>query len=431
MKGLETDIVNDSDLHDEATEKLTAAQAVLAELPRGEGEAQRQGLRQQIGATQSIVDGRRAITDSRRATLNQNEKQVTRLQARRQEWSSQLLQMDLTGEQAKLSAAQKEMAHLQGEIQPLRENIGTKQRILRQLEGETAVVQRATHELETRFTRAKVALTQQESHIENLQERIKAELGIVSLRFDNDQVGATPLPMEEVVEELPHVDELPADLEESIQKRRVQLRGMGAINPDAPAEFEEVRERHDFLEQQIEDLNQTEVQLREVIAELDTLTSRAFADTVEKVDVVFGQMFTRLFGGGSAELHLTEPNDLTTTGVDIVAQLPGRRPQGLGLLSGGERSLTAASLIFALLSVSPTPFCAMDEVDAALDEANVARFRDVLRELSLDTQFIVITHNRGTVQAAQTIYGITMGEDSASQMISIRPEEYVTQAELI
>ncbi|MCA9980181.1 MAG: hypothetical protein KDD89_05095, partial [Anaerolineales bacterium] len=158
--------------------------------------------------------------------------------------------------------------------------------------------------------------------------------------------------------------------------------------------------------------------------------SKAFAETVEKVNITFKEMFTRLFGGGSAELVLTEPDDLTISGVDIIAQLPGRRPQGLALLSGGERSLTAASLIFALLKVSPTPFCMMDEVDAALDEANVTRFRDVLQELSQQIQFVVITHNRGTVQAAQTIYGITMGSDSASQVISVRPDEYVSQAEL-
>ncbi|MEJ2750345.1 MAG: AAA family ATPase, partial [Anaerolineae bacterium] len=141
--------------------------------------------------------------------------------------------------------------------------------------------------------------------------------------------------------------------------------------------------------------------------------------------------FTQLFGGGSARLVLTDPDDLTITGVDIVARLPNRREQGLGLLSGGERSLTAAALIFSLLKVSPTPFCVMDEVDAALDEANVNRFRDLLRELSLRTQVIVITHNRGTVQAAHTIYGISMGSDSASQSISIKPEEYVKQASLV
>ena len=134
-------------------------------------------------------------------------------------------------------------------------------------------------------------------------------------------------------------------------------------------------------------------------------------------------MFTRLFGGGSARLVLTDEENFQNTGIDIEARLPGRREQGLSLLSGGERSLTAVALIFALLKISPTPFCVLDEVDAALDEANVGRFCDLLRELSQQIQFIVITHNRNTVQASDVIYGITMGKDSASQMISLRLDE--------
>jgi chromosome segregation protein len=121
-------------------------------------------------------------------------------------------------------------------------------------------------------------------------------------------------------------------------------------------------------------------------------------------------------------IGLTDPNNLTETGIDIEARLPGKREHGLALLSGGERSLTAIALVFALLKVSPTPVCVMDEVDAMLDEANVGRFRDLLVELSQDTQFVIITHNRNTVQAADVIYGITMGRDSASQMISLKLE---------
>ena len=134
-------------------------------------------------------------------------------------------------------------------------------------------------------------------------------------------------------------------------------------------------------------------------------------------------MFTRLFGGGSARLTLTDNDDLTSTGIDIEARLPGRREQGLAMLSGGERSLTAAALIFALLKVSPTPFCVLDEVDAMLDEANVVRFREVVQELSRETQFIIITHNRQTVQAAEVVYGVSMGPDSASRVISLKMDE--------
>ena len=155
---------------------------------------------------------------------------------------------------------------------------------------------------------------------------------------------------------------------------------MGGFNPDAPAEYEETKKRLNYLEKQIDDLTNTQQKLREIIDDLDIQTSRAFAETVKKVDEVFGDVFKRLFGGGSAQLVLTDPDDLTISGVDIVARLPRRREQGLALLSGGERSLTATALIFALLKVSPTPFCVLDEVDAMLDEANINRFRDMLTE---------------------------------------------------
>jgi chromosome segregation protein len=160
-----------------------------------------------------------------------------------------------------------------------------------------------------------------------------------------------------------------------------------------------------------------------VISELDELTRREFQKTFDAVAEQFHTIFHRLFGGGAARLVLTDPENLSDTGIDIEARLPGRREQGLSLLSGGERSLTAIALVFALLKVSPTPVCVMDEVDAMLDEANVGRFRDLLTELSQDTQFVIITHNRNTVQAADVIYGVTMGRDSTSQVISLKLDE--------
>jgi chromosome segregation protein len=171
---------------------------------------------------------------------------------------------------------------------------------------------------------------------------------------------------------------------------------------------------------QVDDLRGAETRIREVITELDALMEREFRKTFDAVAVHFRQAFTRLFGGGSARLSLTDPKDLTNTGIDIEARLPGRREQGLAMLSGGERSLTACALVFALLQVSPTPFCVLDEVDAMLDESNVVRFCEMLQELSANTQFILITHNRQTIQAAEIVYGITMGSDSASKVMGIR-----------
>ena len=422
-----------------ATEKKIAAQmetaareaaAQLEKLPIAEGQQEREKLRQRIHAAQTIVAGRQAVTDSRRATLDQLEQQVARLKARQENLRQQQTQLDLAGQEQTRQKLQARLEELDGQIAPMKQEVQALRAELAQLEEGAAVLQKEAHDAETGYAQAKIAYTQSKTGIETLRERIQADLGIVALSYDEDQTGPTPLPIGGV-QQLPVVAELPEGIEESIQNYRAQMQRMGAINPDAPEEFRETQARFDFLNQQIDDLNQTEAQLRAVIAELDELTSRAFAETVEKVNETFGLTFTQLFGGGAARLVLTEPDDLTISGVDIVARLPHRREQGLGLLSGGERALTAAALIFSLLKVSPTPFCIMDEVDAALDEANINRFRDLLRELSLQTQFIVITHNRGTVQAAQTIYGISMGSDSASQAISIKPEDYVKQPELI
>jgi chromosome segregation protein len=265
-----------------------------------------------------------------------------------------------------------------------------------------------------------LALDRSKNELEHLRLRIRDELGLVSLPLDEDMEGQTPLPLGEIVGHLPVVTELPPDLEGSILRRKQQLRRMGAINPDAPAEYAELQQRHAFLTSQTSDLRQADAKLRQVVAELDGVMEKDFRQTFNAVAAEFSQTFTRLFGGGSARLILTDPEDPIQSGVEIVARPPDRRQQGLALLSGGERSLTAAALMFALIKTSPTPFCVLDEVDAMLDEANVGRFREILSELSQKTQFIVITHNRGTIQSADTIYGISMGTDGASQVISLR-----------
>jgi chromosome segregation protein len=157
-----------------------------------------------------------------------------------------------------------------------------------------------------------------------------------------------------------------------------------------------------------------------MLDDLKTTMEQRFEETFARVAEAFSESFTALFGGGSAKLVLTTDHEGETGGIDIVAQPPGKRLQGLGLLSGGERSLTGVALLFAILRVNPTPFVLLDEVDAALDEANVVRFRNELRKLARETEAIVITHNRGTVEIADTLYGVTMGGDGVSQVLSLR-----------
>lgn len=323
-----------------------------------------------------------------------------------------------------------EEIEIAGKITSLSEQVTPVEQQLRSLETDynnllttDSEARQALRTAEQQYTQAKISLAHQQESFETLRGHIEDDFGLVSFDYIDTVSGPKPLPIDGMVEKLPKTDEIPAGLEETIRQQKALIRRMGAINPEAQSEYREVKDRFEFLTSQVEDLTKAEADIREVIAELDLLMEREFQRTFEAVAQEFKQIFTRLFGGGSARLALTDPDNLTDTGIDIEARLPGRREQGLSLLSGGERSLTATALVFALLRVSPTPFCILDEVDAMLDEANVGRFRDLLTELSEKTQFIVITHNRNTVQAASIIYGVTMGRDSASQVISLRMDE--------
>jgi len=221
-------------------------------------------------------------------------------------------------------------------------------------------------------------------------------------------------------------DESPEPLAdpESTRRRmnalRRELRAIGPVGDAALAEFGELRERHEFLTTQTADLEATVAELRGAMEELEQLMRGAFEDAFTRVNAAFREYFARLFGGGHAELVLSSPEDLLETGIDIVARPPDKRLQPLVSLSGGERALTMVALIFALPRTNPAPFCVLDEVDAALDDSNVRRFSTVLQELSERTQFVVVSHNRGTMEIAEALYGITMDTSGVSTVMSLR-----------
>ena len=201
---------------------------------------------------------------------------------------------------------------------------------------------------------------------------------------------------------------------------RAQLKNLGQVNLMAPEEYLEVKERYDFLSSQLEDLKKAREDLRFVTEQIRTESSELFVDTYDKIKKSFHVMFRRLFGGGRAELILTDPKNVLTSGIDIHAQPPGKKLESIDLLSGGEKSLTAVGLLFATYMVRPSPFCVLDEIDAALDEENVGRFTNLLKEFSNTSQFIIITHNKRTVAAAETLLGVTMEESGVSKAISVR-----------
>jgi chromosome segregation protein len=204
---------------------------------------------------------------------------------------------------------------------------------------------------------------------------------------------------------------------------RRRFNDVGASNPYAAQELAEVRLRLDSLEAQREDLEKAIRDTRELMARLDQLMTEQFRTTFAALEGAFARRFQQLFDGGDAQLSLTDPEDLAATGVEITARPPGKRRQPLAMLSGGERALTAVALLMAMLEVRPVPFCVLDEVDAALDEANIGRFSSALRSLAEDIQFVVITHNRGTIEAADALYGVTVGDDAVSRVISMRLAE--------
>jgi chromosome segregation protein len=410
---------------DKSRALLRDRSAALAELSVDEYQTQLAHWRTMAAvAERALADGKARLQD-RQGALERATRRYRELQSRITELQRSLEAMG----NEKVESRQSE-ASIAEEIEALRSLIDPAEAELAELEDQQTGLQKSEAEArqslsqaEHYHAQARIALARRQESLESLRRRVEDDFGLVAFEYAEDVSGPTPLPLEGMVEQLPRVRLLAPEIEESINRQRAQLRRMGAINPEAQKEYEEVKERFQFLTEQVADLHKAERDVHEVIEELDAIMEREFVRTFDAVAGEFKQIFTRLFGGGSARLVLTNPDDLTDTGIDIEARLPGRRSQGLSLLSGGERSLTATALVFSLLKISPTPFCVLDEVDAMLDEANVGRFRELLRELSQNTQFVVVTHNRNTVQAADVIYGVTMGRDTASQVLSLKLDE--------
>lgn len=208
-----------------------------------------------------------------------------------------------------------------------------------------------------------------------------------------------------------------------VDKCKLEIKKLGDVNVGAIEEYERVSERYNFLNNQKEDLIKAEDTILEIIKELDGIMKEKFMSTFDIVKDKFKEVFRKLFGGGNAELKLTNPEDVLSTGIDIKALPPGKKLQHISLLSGGEKTLTAISLLFAILETRPVPFCILDEVEAALDEVNVDNFGKFLNEFKNKTQFIVITHKKKTMEYADVLYGITMQESGVSKLVSVKLED--------
>ncbi|MBM4297566.1 MAG: hypothetical protein FJ143_07475 [Deltaproteobacteria bacterium] len=231
-------------------------------------------------------------------------------------------------------------------------------------------------------------------------------------KYDVDLMSLIPLSANEA----PVRDDLVAEIEDL----RSRLERMGEVNLAAIGEYEELTTRFQFMSQQKDDLEKSIADLQQTIVKLNRICRLRFKETFEAINEKFEAIFPRLFRGGKAKLVLTDENDYLETGIDIVVQPPGKKLQSISLLSGGEKALTAVSLLFAIFLTKPSPFCFLDEVDAPLDDANVDRFNEMIKEMSEHSQFVMVTHNKKTMQAAEMLYGITMAEPGVSKVVSVR-----------
>src|SRR6185436_17497513 len=287
------------------------------------------------------------------------------------------------------------------------------------LEAEVADLATRLQELETRahasretWNSAKTALFESERRL----DRAKSAFELLREQISMDlHAGIDAL----ADIEPPADDDARAALESEVAKLTDQIEKIGPVNVLAIDESTEFEQRETFLRTQRDDLVQSIESLRNTIRKINLTSRELFRDAFENVNKSFGEIFTSLFGGGAARMQLLDEEDVLESGIELVAQPPGKKNQSIALLSGGERALTALALLFAIFRYKPSPFCILDEVDAPLDEVNTERFVRLVRDMSRDTQFIVITHSRRTMEAAEALYGVTMEEAGCSRLVSV------------
>ncbi len=399
-------------------ERATTLRTEVAALEAAAGrrEAERAARAALLGRIQSDITSTTTLREAVVARLQQQDALQAELEAREAELARDMeaLRLELDPAEAEVQSAEQRRAELLGERQAVEQRVT----VLRAAE-------RLAHEhREARHVVAQRAL--------DAVERLKTEIDETA-ELESELSGDT-LWAEQLRLDLETLDNDPReafDLEAA--RRRIatlqrELRAVGGVADSVVAEYRELNERHAFLEHQSADLRAAMAELEQAAGELEGHMRDRFAEAFGAIQTAFQECFLQLFGGGEARLVLTEPDDLLRTGIDIVARPPGKKLQGLLSMSGGERALTIVSLLFGLLKINPTPFCVLDEVDAALDEANVQRFANLLVEFARQIQFIVVTHNRATMDKADAMYGVSMDAAGVSHVFSVRPGSVATTA---
>jgi chromosome segregation protein len=306
---------------------------------------------------------------------------------------------------SRIAALVQERSAIKGTLDADREAYEADAEAVRSLEHEARDARRAVDAVRTALNELSIRVRERELELDALAQRTE----------DNHHVR----PQDAVFDF--HLQPIPQqDVTDRVRDLRRQIDNMGEINLTAIEESKELEERYTFLKGQSDDLTHALAQLEKAIIKINRTTKRRFREAFEAINENFQKVFPRLFRGGKAWLAMTDPSDLLTTGVEIYAQPPGKKLASVALMSGGEQALTAVSLIFSIFLIKPSPFCLLDEVDAPLDEANVSRFNEMVKDVSSISQFIVITHNKKTMESADQLYGVTMEEAGVSKMVNVR-----------
>jgi chromosome segregation protein len=426
----------------EATERVEEIQAESDDL-LARGRAQQEEVarsrtalavqRQECKALEQRADQATAQAAELEAQLTRRGERLTAIAAQREE-----LEAQIAGHDTALGEMRSRMRELGERLRELETQQLSQERRIGEIEKRANMQRQDLARLEAEY-RGRLVETQRAS------DALDALLSQVREEFEDEEGDTLADSLVSDATDAEDAQSLTPDeaarIRRQIDQLRARLKNLGGYDPDAPAAYEELKTRHDFLKAQVADMEQAATNLRSIIAELDVTMRRQFEETFRAVNERFQRHFTALFSGGSARLELTAPRRETNEdeegdappgglprrasfgGVEVYVQIPGKKVQDLTLLSGGERALVSAALLFALLETNPPPFCLLDEVDAALDEANVVRFCEILKALAEETQFIVITHNRVTMTHADTIYGVSMQADSISRVLSMRLAE--------
>ncbi len=316
-------------------------------------------------------------------------------------------QEELAGLDEEIADIEKRGRELTAELERLEREIALKNSDLSKRQDELKRKMERLAGLQTELERLHLGLAQTETEIRNVKENFTEQYSRDLMEFETRMFEIrTPV----------------SELRDSLATLRQRQKDLGSVNLMAPEEYAEVKERYDFLSGQLADLEAAKADLKRITDEIRDESAALFLETYNKIKKNFHNMFRRLFGGGRGELRLVDPDHVLESGIEIYAQPPGKKLEAISLLSGGEKTLTAIAMLFATYMVRPSPFCFLDEIDAALDEQNVIRFVNLLREFGRTSQFVVITHNKKTVTGADALLGVTMEESGVTKVIAVRLE---------